>query len=84
MPKSSTYASVWVLVLLLIIGGLTGSVIGNALAPVIPWFKTIGSIGLKPATLDLQFLSLTFGLTMALNPLTVVGFIAAYFVYRRV
>ena len=84
MPKNNNLASVWVLVLLLVIGGLTGSVAGSALATLVPWFKTFGVIGLKPATLDLQFISVTFGLTMALNPLTVVGLIAGYIVYRRV
>jgi len=84
MPRNNNYASAWVLVLLLIIGGLTGSVLGNALGHLIPWVSTFGNIGLKPATLDLQFISVTFGMTVELNPLTVLGLIVGYIVYRRV
>ena len=85
MPKNyKSYGSVWVLVLLLLIGGLAGSAIGNLLTPTLPWLQSTGSIGLKPATLDLQFVSVTFGLTVILNPVTVIGLILGYFVYRRV
>ncbi|MCG9966991.1 DUF4321 domain-containing protein [Pelotomaculum terephthalicicum JT] len=85
MAKSfKNYGNVWVLVLLLLVGGLTGSAIGNALAPVLPWLGTTTTIGLKQFTLDLQFFSLTFGFTFALNPLTALGLILGYFIYRRV
>lgn len=78
------YGNTWVLVLLLLIGGLTGSAAGNALAPVLPWLKAASTIGLRPFTLDLQFLNLTFGFTFALSPLTALGLILGYLVYRRV
>ena len=76
--------SVWILVFLLLIGGLAGSAAGNLLTPAVPWLKSIGSIGLKPATLDLHFVSVTFGFSMELNPLAVLGLIIGYIAYRRV
>ncbi|MCL6610618.1 MAG: DUF4321 domain-containing protein [Peptococcaceae bacterium] len=76
--------NVWVLVLLLLVGGLAGSAAGNALAPAIPWLKSTSTIGLQPSTLDLHFFNLTFGFTFALGPLTALGFILGYLIYRRV
>ncbi len=78
------YGDIWVLVLLLLVGGLTGSALGNALAPAFPWLKATSVIGLQPSTLDLQFLNLTFGFTFALGPLTALGLILGYLIYRRV
>jgi hypothetical protein len=75
--------SIWVLVLLLLVGGLSGAALGNALAPYLPWLKATTQVGLKPSTLDLQFLNLTFGFTFALGPLTVLGLILGYIVYRK-
>lgn len=76
--------NVWVLVLLLLVGGLCGSALGNALAPAVPWLKATSTIGLKPSTLDLQFLNLTFGFTFSLGPLTALGLILGYLIYRKV
>lgn len=76
--------NVWVLALLLLIGGLAGSAAGNALAPTLPWLKSTSIIGLKPSTLDMQFFNLTFGFTFALGPLTALGLILGYLVYRRI
>lgn len=74
----------WVLVLLMLAGGLAGSALGNALAPWLPWLKSSTLVGLQPSTLDLHFFSLTFGFTIALNPLTALGLILGYFLYRKV
>ncbi|TEB07324.1 hypothetical protein Psch_00871 [Pelotomaculum schinkii] len=75
--------SVWVLVLLLLVGGLSGGALGNALAPSLPWLNSTTQVGLKPSTLDLQFFNLTFGFTFALGPLTALGMILGYIVYRK-
>lgn len=77
-------ASIWVLVILLIIGGLAGSAVGNILAPVFPLLQSTDSIGLRPATLDLGFISMTFGFTVIFNPLTVIGLILGFIVYKWV
>lgn len=75
--------SIWVLVLLLLVGGLSGGALGNALAPSFPWLKATSLVGLKPSTLDLQFFNLTFGFTFVLGPLTAVGLILGFIVYRK-
>lgn len=79
-----SYGSLWVLFLLLLVGGLIGSAIGNALAPVLPWLKATSTIGLKPFTLDLQFFNMTFGFMFDLSLFTALGFILGYLIYRRV
>lgn len=79
-----SYGSNWLLVILILIGGLAGSAAGDALTPVLPWLKSTSLIGLKPSTLDLRFLNLTFGFTFSLGPLTVLGMILGYIVYRRI
>ncbi len=79
-----SYGSIWILLLLILIGGLTGSAAGDALAPSLPWLKSASLIGLKPFTLDLRFLNITFGFTFALGPLTALGMILGYIVYRRI
>ncbi len=76
--------NLWVLVLFLLVGGLCGSALGNALAPAVPWLKASSTIGLKPSTLDLHFINLTFGFTFSLGPLTALGLILGYLVYRKV
>ena len=76
--------NLWVLVLLLLIGGLCGSALGDALAPYVPWLKAGSTIGLKPSTLDLHFINLTFGFTFSLGPLTALGLILGYLVYRKI
>jgi hypothetical protein len=76
--------SPWVLLLLLIVGALAGSALAEALAPVLPLVKATKSFGLSPTTLDLNFLKVTFGINIALGPLTVLGLIVGYWVYRRI
>lgn len=75
--------SPWVLLLLLITGGLAGSAAAGAIAPVLPFVKSTAGFGLAPATLDLHFLKVTFGFNMALGPLTALGLILGYLVYRK-
>jgi hypothetical protein len=79
-----SYGSSWILVLLILIGGLTGSALGDALSPALPWLKPTSFIGLNPSTLDLRFLNITFGFNFALGPLTALGMILGYVVFRRI
>jgi len=74
----------WVLFLLLLVGALAGSALNDTLAKLLPLLSSTGNIGLKPVTLDLHFMQLTVGLLVNLGPLTVVGLIIGYLVYRRV
>lgn len=78
-PKSP-----WVLLLLLIAGALAGGAAAQALDSVLPLVKAAKSFGLSPTTLDLHFLKITFGFNISLGPLTALGLIAGYWVYRRI
>ncbi len=79
------------LVLLVVVAGLViGSLLGELLGSLLPsgWmrdFFTRGpSIGLTtPATLDLRFLSVTFGLVFKVNLVGVVGIVIAAVTLRR-
>ncbi|MCL6448024.1 MAG: DUF4321 domain-containing protein [Armatimonadetes bacterium] len=74
----------WVLLLLLFAGGLAGNAVAYVLPPGLGILKAIYTIGLKPATLDLHFLQFTFGLTVDVGILTVLGFLLGYLLYRKV
>lgn len=74
----------WVLVLLLFVGGLTGNAVAYVLPPSLGVLKAISTFGLKPVTLDIHFLKLTFGLTMDAGILTIIGFLLGYLLYRKV
>ncbi|HAG08107.1 MAG TPA: DUF4321 domain-containing protein [Desulfotomaculum sp.] len=71
----------WVLALLLIVGGLIGNVVAGMLT--LPVLKATASFGFPTVTLDLSFFKLIFGLTIALGPLTVLGMLFGYFLYKR-
>ncbi|MBO8128582.1 MAG: DUF4321 domain-containing protein [Peptococcaceae bacterium] len=77
-------ASIWLLIIFLIIGGLAGSFLGQLLAPTFPVLDTTNTIGIRPGVLDLRFLTITFGFSIAVGPLTVLGFILGYLMYRKV
>ena len=83
MAKSFSGRSPWLLVVLLLIGGVAGSLVDNLLVPTVPALRNIFSIGFKPGTLDLHFLSVTLGFALSVGPLTVVGLIVGYIIYRR-
>ena len=74
----------WVLLLLLFTGGVAGNAVAYVLPPGLGMLKAISSIGLKPATLDMHFLQLTFGLSLDVGILTVIGFLFGYLLYRRI
>jgi len=77
-------SSVWILFLLLLAGGLVGSAISNSVAKIVPILATTGKIGLQPATLDLQFIQITFGFTVNVGPVTALGLVLGYLLYRRI
>lgn len=75
--------NIWVLVILLILGGLAGSLLGQILGPSLPLLKTGTTIGLSPGVLNLHFMTVTFGFSVAVGPLTLLGFVLGYFIYAR-
>jgi hypothetical protein len=69
--------------IIVVIGALLGTMVGELLGAYLPdgavknfFLKSI-RFGLEPATLDLHILTLTFGLLLKINVLTVIGVIAA-------
>jgi len=81
-----TYKSPWILLILLIAGGIVGNAVGKALIPLVPFLKVLSAnatVGFGPVTLNLDFLTLTLGFSLALGPFTAVGIIVGYLVYRR-
>lgn len=77
------------LVVLLILGALVGSLLGEVIRLLFPGgtleqlFARGVSPGLSPATMDLRVLSITFGFTLRLNLASLLGIALAIFVYRR-
>jgi len=76
--------TVFVLILLLLIGALAGSAASEALGPYLPFLKSTAEIGFSPFALNLHFMAFTIGFKMLLTPLTALGLIAGYWVYRRI
>ncbi len=86
MSKSRTYPGWPILLILLIFGGIVGSWIGDAMIKLWPALHVMGqnqSIGLPNFTLDLKVFSLTFGFILHINLFTILGFIIAYFIFKR-
>lgn len=73
----------WTLFLLLLAGGISGSAVGSMLAANFPWLKSSTAIGFPPTTLDLSFLHVTFGASITISPVTVLGLGLAYLIYQR-
>jgi hypothetical protein len=73
-----------ILVLLLLMGFILGTVIGEVLSPFIPILAKGASAGINTQTFHLaKTFSLTFGFHVQLNLATVVGVIIAFVIYRR-
>ncbi len=71
------------LIVLLVIGSIFGSLLGNWLKDILPFLSYGQTIGLNPTTLDLAALNITFGFTLQLNVATIIGFFIALFIYTR-
>lgn len=74
------------LLLLLILGGIIGSFIGDAIVKTCPSGQVLGRmqhLGFAPFTLDLKVISLTMGLMLHVSIFTLLGFLIAYVLYRK-
>lgn len=75
------------LVLLLLICGLAGGAIGEALGESFKSFiflKKYFLIGMpNPITLDLKLISLTFGINFRVNILSLIGMLIGFFIYKK-
>jgi hypothetical protein len=75
----------WVLAVVLIAGGLLGSVIAEAVVgyPVLGFLAREVRAGIDPpVTLDLRIVSVTVGAIIRLNLAMVIGFVVAIWIYR--
>ncbi|HAA08448.1 MAG: DUF4321 domain-containing protein [Syntrophomonadaceae bacterium] len=75
-----------VLLMLLVLGGIIGGWIGQTLTNVWPSLVILGraqSLGIPSFTLDLQVFTVSFGFMLHISAFTLIGFVLAYVVYRR-
>lgn len=75
-----------ILVSLLILGGIIGSFIGDAIVKTWPGGQVLGrmqNLGFAPFTLDLKVISITAGVTVHVSMFTLLGFLIAFILYRK-
>jgi len=73
----------WVLLLLIVVGSIFGSLIGQALDQYLPLLNFGQSVGLAPTTVNLAVLKVTLGMTLHLNIASIIGFFIALVIYSR-
>ena len=77
--------SIWILIVFILAGLVVGGLIGN-LAQNVPnlWWLSYGQeFGLStPVNLNLQVISITFGLMFKINIASILGIVIAIFLYR--
>lgn len=73
-----------VLIILLLIGFIFGTIMGQILKPYLPFLGVGAAATLHPQTLRLaDAFSLTFGIAINLNLATIIGVTLAFIIYRR-
>ncbi len=75
-----------VLVILLILGGIAGGWLGQALTHIWPSLAVLAdaqSLGIPSFTLDLEVFTVSFGFMLNISGVTLIGFILAYLIYRK-
>ncbi|MDR7556587.1 MAG: DUF4321 domain-containing protein [Armatimonadota bacterium] len=75
----------WVLTVILLLGGLLGSVIAEAVAgyPVLGFLAREVRVGIDPpVTVNVRVVQVTFGGVLRLNLAMVVGVVVAVWIYR--
>lgn len=75
------------LIFFIILGGILGTFLGDLLGSKIPglsFFKTIYSIGTaSPLLIDIKIFTLTLGVNIKLNIMSIIGIILAIIIYRK-
>lgn len=85
--RTRGYPGWQLLLLLLVLGGIIGGWIGEALLriwPALSWLAHTQSVGLPTMTVDLHVFSLSFGFMLNINFFSILGFILAGVLYRRI
>lgn len=79
-----THKTTGFFILLALICCIIGSFIGDLAKPFLPGFLSHSfSIGAGPFPLDLRVLSITFDFRLNMNIMSIIGLIAAVFIYKR-
>jgi hypothetical protein len=73
----------FLLVFFLLGGALIGSILSEALARSLWIFARSAEAGLRPSTLNLLFLNVTFGFQLRLSLGTVLGMLLGLLLFRR-
>lgn len=84
--KSHAYPGWQVLLLLLLVGGIIGGWIGDAVIRLWPELGILGkvqSVGISGFSLNLKVFSFTFGFMLHVSFFTILGLILSYLVYKR-
>lgn len=79
--------NVWILILFILCGIVVGGLLGEFASKVdFLWWLSYGEeFGLSnPITINLQVITLTFGLMFKINIASIIGMILAIFIYRKV
>ncbi len=83
---SRSYPGWQVLLLLVILGGIIGGWIGDAIIkawPDLAMFGKVQSIGVPHFNVNLKVFTFSFGFMLHLNLFTILGFVLSYLVYKR-
>ncbi len=72
-----------ILLVLLLMGAIIGSLIGDALGSYAPLLNYGKTIGVDPFVVDLNVIVITFGLKLSLNISGIIGIIIAFVVFRK-
>ena len=79
--------NIWILILFILSGIVVGGLLGELASQVdFLWWLSYGQeFGLSnPITLNLQVITLTFGLMFKINIASIIGMILAIFIYRKI
>ena len=79
--------NIWILILFILCGIVVGGLLGELAGKVdFLWWLSYGQeFGLSnPITLNLQVITLTFGLMFKINIASIIGMILAIFIYRKI
>ena len=79
--------NIWILILFILCGIVVGGLLGELASNVdFLWWLSYGEqFGISnPITLDLQVITITFGLMFKLNIASIIGMILAIFIYKKV
>jgi hypothetical protein len=84
-----TKSTIW-FIIVVVVGALLGSFLGKFVELVVPagavrdLFATEIAAGLRPATLDLRVVELTFGCLFKFNVTAVLGIVGAAYIFRTI